>query len=273
MTLALNSYSLEQYQTQQTALKQVSFNEQLLEQYSKQLDCCENSKRTYLYNIKKFLEWLEQYNNAAAIDYSVLIAYKGYLKMNYKTSAVNTSITALKDFSRYLERNGFKNYAKDIKKERISSDFKRDSLTLEQVKAIYRSIDTTTETGARANALFRLLIGTGLRECEVVRANIEDIRNIGDKTVLYIRGKGETEKNKYVVLCSSVMDSLQTYFKYRPNAKGNEALFTSKSNRNNGQRITVRTVQRIVKGLYKDNGIVNNRLTTHSTRHTAYHYC
>ena len=77
----------------------------------------------------------------------------------YKARAINTHITALKDLFKYLERKGFTNYAKGVKKEKTDNNFTRDSLTLEQVKGIYNSIDTSTLEGARANALFRLLFG------------------------------------------------------------------------------------------------------------------
>lgn len=64
------------------------------------------------------------------------------------------------------------------------------------------------------------------------------------------------------------MNALQEYLKVR-NAKPDEPLFTSTSNRNKNGRLTTMTIQRIVKKLYKDNGIINDRITTHSTRHTA----
>lgn len=264
MTLTLtatNNYLVEQ-------LEQIAVNEQLLKAYAEQLDTSDNTARTYINCITKFINWLDL-TEQNAVSYETLVKYKSYLKGMYKARAINTHITAIKDFFKFLERHGFKNHAKDLKKERIGNDFTKDSLTLEQVKGIYKNIDTSTIEGARANAIFRLLVGTGLRECEVVRANIGDIRTNGNKTVLYVLGKGEKEKTKYVVLYPSVMNALQEYFKFRKNVKNSDPLFTSYSDRNNGKRLTTRTVQRIVKGLYANNGIVNERITTHSTRHTA----
>ena len=263
LTLQASNYYLQQEQEQQ-----LDISEQLLSAYAHQIDASDNTKKTYITCIEKFLKWVadEQIEN---VSYEVLIDYKNYLRQMYKARAINTHITALKDLFKYLERKGFTNYAKGVKKEKTDNNFTRDSLTLEQVKGIYKSIDTSTLEGARANALFRLLVGTGLRECEVVRADIGDIRTNGDKNVLYVRGKGDTEKSKYVVLYPSVMQALQQYFRFRKNVKDNEPLFTSNSDRNNGGRLTTRTIQRIVKSLYADNGIVSERITTHSTRHTA----
>lgn len=276
MTLALtlsNNYLQEQA---------ININSDLLADYETQLDVSNNTKRTYINCLKQFIKYLE-INNIASVEYETILAYKSYLKaheeyneqtlqftiVEHKARAINTHLTAIKDFFKYLERKGFKNVAKQIKKEKTSNNFTKDSLTLEQVKGIYENIDLSTLEGARANALFRLLIGTGLRECEVIRANIEDISVKADKNVLYVQGKGETEKNNYVILYPSVMQALQYYFKMRGNPKPSEPLFISHSDRNNGQRLTTRTIQRIVKGLYADNGIISERITTHSTRHTA----
>lgn len=275
MTLALNNTNYLQEQ-------ELNINEELLKAYEKQLDVSENTKRTYLNCLKHFIKWLDD-NNINNVEHETILIYKNYLKLHneyneqtlesmqiqHKASAINTHLTAIKDFFKYLERKGFKNVAKGIKKEKTNNNFTRDSLTLEQVKGIYENIDINTIEGARANALFRLLIGTGLRECEVIRADIQDISVKADKNVLYVQGKGETEKNNYVILYPSIMNALQHYFKMRGNPKPSEPLFTSNSDRNNGQRLTTRTIQRIVKGLYADNGIVSDRITTHSTRHTA----
>ena len=259
LTLNLNTNLVQEEYTE--------INKDLLKGYERQMDTSNATKKTYLNCINKFLNWIDE-NNITYCTYETLIDYKNDLRMKYKTKALNTHLVAIKDFFKYLERKGFNNVAKGIKKERTSEEFSKDCLTLEQVKQILNSIDINTLNGARANALFRLLIGTGLRECEVVRADINDLTTKGNKNVLYVQGKGETQKNKYVVIDNSVMQALQHYLALR-NATPGEPLFTSESDRNNGGRLTTRTIQRIVKGLFKENGIINERITTHSTRHTA----
>ena len=266
MTLSLQTQTNSNYFLQQE--QELDININLIRSYTNQIDASENTKKTYLACIEKFLNWVSD-NNINSISYEVIVDYKNYLKSNYKARATNTHLTALKDLFKYLERKGFVNYAKGIKKERVDNNFTKDSLTIDQVKGIYNNINTDTLEGARSNAIFRLLIGTGLRECEIVRADIGDIRTNGNKNVLYVKGKGETEKTKYVVLYPSVMKAIQDYLRFRNNPKDNEPLFISNSDRNNGGRLTTRTIQRIVKQLYRSNGIVSERITTHSTRHTA----
>lgn len=239
----------------------------LIESYYKHIDASEGTIKTYKHCVNKFIKWLKA-NEIIEVSQDDIIDYKNELRGTMQANALNTHLTAIKDLFKYLETKGFKNVSKNVKKERTANEFKKDSLTSEQVKTILRNIDTTTLEGLRANALFRLLIGTGLRECEVIRANISDLSVKGNKNVLYIQGKGEKEKNNYVVIYPSVMNALQEYLKVR-NAKPDEPLFTSTSNRNKNGRLTTMTIQRIVKKLYKDNGIINDRITTHSTRHTA----
>ena len=257
-----------------------TITEDLIKAYEIQLDVKDSTKKTYINCVKKFIDYINAIN-INEVTYETLIAYKSYLKehtevinnevttIKHKARAINTHLTAIKDLFKFLERKGFKNIAKDVKKERVINNFTKDSLTTEQVKDILNNININTLEGARANALFRLLIGTGLRECEVVRADVNDLTTKGNTNILKIQGKGETDKNNFVIIQPSVMRALQHYFKLRGNVKGNEPLFISNSDRNNGQRVTTRTIQRIVKALYKENGIVSESITTHSTRHTA----
>ena len=260
MTLTLtNTYSL------QTTSKTIT--DELLNEYRQQIDNSDATVKTYMACVKKFVSWLEE-NEINNVEYDTIVIYKRHLGETMKAKAINTHLTAIKDLFKFLERKGVKNVAKNVKKEKVSNDFVRDSLTTEQVQTILNSIDTSTEQGARAYAMFRLMVQTGLRECEIVRADISDIKTKGNNTVLYIQGKGENTKNNYVVLYPSVINALQNYFIKR-NAKAGEPLFISTSNHNANGRLTTRTVQRIVKGLYADNGIVSENITTHSTRHTA----
>lgn len=254
-----NGYSLEETQP--------SITEELLREYREQLDTSDATAKTYMNCISKFVAWLEE-REVQNVEYDTIVLYKKHLKETMKAKAINTHLSAIRDLFKFIERKGGKDVAKNVKKEKVSNDFVRGSLTVDQVKKILASIDTSTEQGARAYALFKLLVHTGLRECEVVRADISDIKNVGNNTVLYIQGKGENAKNNYVVLYPSVVNALEEYHRIR-NAKPGEPLFTGNGNRNQDGRLTTRTVQRIVKKLYADNGIISDNITTHSTRHTA----
>jgi site-specific recombinase XerD len=249
--------------------QKLNLTDELMEGYIRHLQVSKESKRTYFNNIRHFISWLGN----RAINEETLLDYRAYLTVNYKATAINSYIVAVKSLFNYLEGLGIRNYAKDLKGVKTTRQHKRDSLTIDQVKSIYQNMNADTEEEARATAMLKLLIGTGLRTIEIINADLGDIQTLGNAKVLYIQGKGfnnaKENKGDYVILQPSILNALQDYLKYRPDAKDNEPLFTSLSDRNRGQRLTTRTVRNIVKGIYKENGLVSERLTTHSTRHTA----
>lgn len=242
-------------------------NKAIIEEYKKHLDLSTLTQKTYIACLDSFIKWLED-QDINEVSQEVIIDYKNYLKGYMKATSINTHITAIKNLFSWLELKGFRNVARGVKKEHIEKGFKKESLTSEQVKTIAQNIDTSTLEGLRAKALFMLLVGTGLRECEVIRANINDLSTKNNINILYVQGKGRTEKKEFVKITPSVMQAIQEYLSMR-NAKADEPLFTSLSNRNKGKGLTTMTIQNIIKALFKQNGIISERITTHSTRHTA----
>ena len=106
----------------------------------------------------------------------------------------------------------------------------------------------------------------GLRTIEVSRANISDLRMVGDNTVLYIQGKGKEEKTEYVKLMPNVEDAIRTYLAARKSNSSEEPLFTSTSNNSKGKRISTRTVSYIVKKSLVNAGFNSDRLTAYDTQ-------
>lgn len=51
--------------------------------------------------------------------------------------------------------------------------------------------------------MLSLMPTTGLRTIEMARANMEDLRIVGDCTVLYVQGKGCAEKAEYVKISAA----------------------------------------------------------------------
>lgn len=261
-----NLQTLSDYQMTQPLLR---ISEDLINDYEAHIDLTPTTKKTYIYCLNKFINWVIN-NQISVVTSDTIIEFKHYLKyeLKQKNASINKYLTAIKSLYNWLEDKGYKNITRNIKKERVDKGFSKDSMSLDQVKRILNNINLNNYEGIRANALFRLLIGTGLRECEVVRADVKDLSTKGNVNVLFIQGKGRSDKKDFVIIKDSVMDAIQTYLRVR-GAKPNEPLFVSTSNNSKGKRLTTRTIQRIIKKLYEDNGIISERITTHCTRHTA----
>lgn len=243
-------------------------NDFVIDEFKRNLDATPRTKETYIKGVKVFLNWCEL-NNINEVTHATLIQYKEDLMETKKPNTISMYMTSLKKLYKYLETKGIKNIASDLKGSKQKRNYSKDPLTLDQAKDLLNSIDRTTNEGKRNYALIHLLLTTGLRTIEIERANIEDIRNVANNSVLYIMGKGRDTKDEYVKLTYETLKAINEYLNTRNIKDDKEPLFTSLSDRTNGQRLKTRSIRDIVKKAYKNIGINSDKITTHSLRHTA----
>ena len=201
-----------------------------------------------------------------------ILAYKEDLRASgHKPSTVQNYITAAKLFFRWTAQEGYyPNITDHLKGVKLDREHKKDYLTSGQVKSILK--DTARDRslqGLRDYAVLSLMVTTGLRTIEVSRADVKDMRAEGDFTVLYVQGKGKTEKTEFVKISAPVEEAIRAYLSARGEVDGKQPLFTSTSNNSTGQRLSTRTVSGLVKERMKHAGYNSERLTAHSLRHTA----
>lgn len=241
----------------------------LLQNWRAYLDVSERTANEYSRAVKRFLHWMQD-RGITTPTRETLITYKQEMMQELKAASVQLNIIALRLFFQWAAQvNLYPNIAEHLKGVKVdNSTHKKDSLTSKNLKKIINTIDTTSMAGKRDYALFILLAVCGLRTIEAVRANIEDLRTAGEKTVLYVQGKGRTEKNDFVIVPDLVENALRSYLQERKEAKGSDPLFISVSNRSTG-RMTTRSISRIIKGYMLAAGYNSDKLTAHSLRHTA----
>lgn len=233
------------------------------------VDASPKTLETYTRNLRQFFYWMQD-NNVLHPTREDVIAYRDELKTRLKPTTVQNYLAVVRIFFEWTEQeNLYPNIAKRIKGAKVDRAHKKDHLTTTQVKNIAATIDRETLAGARDFAIFALMVSCGLRTVEVVRANIEDLRPLGDQAALYVQGKGREEKSQAVIIPIEVEAAIRSYLSKREKAVTNEPLFCSTSNNNKGQRLTTRSVSGIVKGLLINAGFNSERLTAHSLRHTA----
>ena len=244
--------------------------ESFIAEFLRTQDVRESSRETYRKGLKRFLTWLRD-RGITSPTRETLLEYKDALRdAGLSPLSVSSYIVTVRKFFTWLETTrGLPNIARGIKGARRTRGFRKDPLTLPQVKELLGSIDRRDILGLRDHALITLLTTTGLRTIEAIRADVEDIRQEGGEALLWIQGKGRDTKDEPAVLPAETLKPLYEYLAARGPAKKDAPLFTSLSNRNGGGRLNTRTLRRIIKDRLRAIGIDSDRLTAHSLRHTA----
>lgn len=241
-------------------------NVDLFSRFLEFIDVKEATAKTYSKCINQFFRWIRD-NSIDSPKRQDVLNYREHLKkeLQLKPSTIQTYIISLKQFFKWIEAEGIaKDITKNIKGAKVSREFKKDYFTAEQIKNII-----SQDLSKRDRAIISLAVTGGLRTIEILRANIEDLRTLGNKTVLYIQGKGRDEKTEYVEIPLKVEQYIREYLATRKYKNNNSPLFTSESHRNNEGRLTTKSISRLIKEAFIKAGYNSERLTAHSLRHTT----
>jgi integrase/recombinase XerC len=239
------------------------------------------TRGTYERALREFFRWLKidgSLSGASRFLFRIkdVERYKSYLTKRKKLSpvSVSTYLTALRQFCNHLINAGIldENPAKHVKGNKRPSVHSRETVTFHDIQMILQAIDRSDERGFRDFAIIKAMIGCGLSEIELIRANIGDVKNVSATIVLYVQGKGMRTKETGVILPQDVKEALQGYLAFRKDADENEPLFMSAGNRTRGKRMTTRGIRERVNMYLEKAGVKNGkarRITPFSLRHTA----
>ena len=262
---------LQQVQRQNNSLdvsRTLDFN--IFERFINYLDASPKTVETYKKALRQFFNYLGLHGIRQPQREDVL-AFRDDLKASgLKPTTVQNYITATRIFFKWTEQEGlYPNIAEHVKGAKLDKNHKKDYLTSRQAKEVLAGVQTDSEEGLRNYAILSLMVTGGLRTIEVSRADVGDLRTVGENTVLFVQGKGREEKTEYIKISAPVEKAIRSYLKARDLTTEEQPLFTSTSNNSRGKRITTRTVSSIVKTALKNAGYDSARLTAHSLRHTA----
>jgi site-specific recombinase XerC len=121
-------------------------------------------------------------------------------------------------------------------------------------------------------AIAKLMLGCGLSEIEIVRANVMDMANANGGAFLSVQGKGRDRKDQKVLLPEDVKAAIDRYLAARIMKSEDEPLFLSAGNRTHGMRMSTRGVRDRINFYLEKAGIKRGRVrrvTPYSLRHTA----
>lgn len=232
-------------------------------------DVKESSRSLYNRTLCQFFLWVESSGrvlaNLCRVD---ILAYKDHLQeQGLSALTIGSYIVSVRKFYEWAEANKlYPNIAKGVKTPRRVQAFKKQHLTDSKSGELLSYFESKS---LRDFAIVNLILRTGLRTIEVVRADIGDITFKGERRVLKVWGKGHTEKDDFVVLSEKTYIPIANYLATRKGARAGEPLFTSNSNQNAGGRLTTRTISQICKEGLQAIGLDGKEFTAHSLRHTT----
>jgi len=234
------------------------------------IDARPKTIETYTRALKQFVRFLAE-NDIETPKREDIINYREQLKATgHKPGTVSLYIISVRQFFKWTGSEGiYPDVGINIKGSKIDKTHKKDPLTSNQIKSVLQGIDRETLRGARDYAILATMTTGGLRDIEISRAAVDDMRALGDSTVLYIQGKGHDERSDYVKIPEPTEKAIRRYLMIRGPVDGTAPLFESLSHNNQGQHMTTRSISRIVKDRFIAAGLNSDRLTAHSLRHTA----
>ena len=194
------------------------------------------------------------------IDDFAIIKFITYTKRDLGNSpyASARKLRCLKSLFRYAqERNYIQlNPTATIREPKIEKNIPT-YLTLDETKTLLNSIDGKFED--RDLAIFMIFLFCGLRVSELSNIDLGDIDFIEE--TLKVTGKGN--KQRLIPLNEVVINAIEDYIEVRP-PSSSSALFLSYRK----TRLSVRGIQKIVKGYVKKSGIKKD-ISPHMLRHTC----
>jgi integrase/recombinase XerD len=243
--------------------------EELVDKFIASQDVKLSSKLLYRRTLKQYFNWVNKKGYLLSeIARPQLLEYKEELLSSLKSSlTVGSYITSVRRFYEWTEANKYyPNVAKGIRTPKRKQQFRKQPLLPSQATALLGHYQEKTP---RDYAIISLLLRTGLRTIEVIRASVEDITFKGSQRVLMVQGKGRDEKDNFVILTDKTYQPIIQYLNTRGKVKESEPLFTSTSNNSKGERLTTRTISYIAKEGLKAIGLNEKSFTAHSLRHTG----
>ena len=252
--------------------------DELIQQYSEHLRTERNfsphTLRNYLSDVEQFHKFLQerelclgadQQIDPSKIDVHVIRSYLASLAKDRKKSSIGRKLAALKKFFRYLVATH--KIDKDPllliqspKQEKPLPAF----LSVDDVFQLLGAIKITTGLDVRDRAVLEVFYSTGIRVSELVGLNWADI----DFQLGIIRVVGKGSKERIVPIGEIALQALQDYSqeqrtKWNFSCKGETPVFLN----NRGERITTRSVARIVEKHLKQAGILV-KMGPHGLRHS-----
>lgn len=205
------------------------------------------TREKYLRDVRGFLSFLSGYPQKVAIGKEHTVAYKAYLSERYAPASVNSMLTAVNLFLRFL---GLEQLC--VKLMRIQRQiFSREEREL--TKEEYRRLVEAAE-GTRLSYILQTICGTGIRVSELQYITVEAVA-AGKATV------NCKNKTRVIFLPKAVQKILREYIKKAGVTSG--AVFVTKG----GKPIDRSNLWREMQALCRKAEVSEKKVFPHNLRH------
>lgn len=225
------------------------------------LDVSRETIKDYHSRIGLFLDFIKEnkLNNNSFLNFKRELSKRNDLSVASK----NKYLITARIFLNELHRLGYipVNITQNIKVFSQNKKHKKEGLNQQEVEVITEKLQKLEENpkNSRLKAVMAFLLLQGLRQCEIVRLNFNDLDLVNNR--ILVKGKGSDDK-EIVNLHPETTRTLKKYLKLNKIADG--ALFVSQSNNNRLKRLTTRSLRKIVKDFLNELKI---NKSTHGARH------
>ena len=237
----------------------------------KGINCAPDTQRLAGTALTRFAEYWTGPGQGLPYDVPLIVGFRDFLQR--EQLAVKTQelyLSAVRNFGTWLHTSGITpwNPAQQVRGPKTKEGFRKQPLTLTEVGTLMHTLDEATPEGLRNKTIIYLLLKTGMREIEVVRANVEDYQATPDGHILRVQGKGRHDKTEFVVILPEVQVWLERYLATRGSLEGGDPLFLTMGKRH-GHRLAPRTLRSLIFTALKMANVKRPVVTGHSLRHTA----
>ena len=256
---------------------------QLTEEWLAVLDVAPETRRNYADHLRAYDAWLTDTDRRGdrpdhLRDWREVLLGRVRGAGDLGLATAREMLTTVCRFYTYLFQRGIApaDFGATVRRIRAPRNLHaKDYLTVAQARHLLAVVggDAAPRPVVRLRDLAYLLLKlkAGVRDIEVVRANVGHLRVLGDgQAELAVHGKGRDAADQTVLVTPEALDALRAYL----TARGvwdqpSVPLFVSHSDRSRDHRLTSRGLREIVRHRLDQAGLKSARVTGHSLRHTA----
>ena len=233
-----------------------------------------NTEKAYIADIKEFAAFLKKNDfiqdqaGLPSVETETIRAYLGYLfRQKVKKVTANRKISSLRAFYKFLIRTGkAKSNPAEMVQTAKTEKYMPIFLSVDEMFGLLNVQNDGSAAGLRNRAILELFYSSGLRLSELAGLNIIDLDL--NQALVKVRGKGR--KERIIPIGGPARLTVQEYLTKTTALRNKiaEDIFKMPLFLNaRGERITTRSIARIVDEVTKKSGI-GRKISPHALRHS-----